>query len=71
MKKIVVISEGFPNPSCPYRYTFLEQVVTGLADLGMEVYVICPVYNNQKQYHFQDSWEKNGKSEKHSYRKQE
>ena len=57
INSMLVISEGFPNKNCPYRYTFLEQVVTGFADQGIAVSVVCPVYNSEKKYFFKNYWE--------------
>lgn len=60
--RMLVISEGFPNENCRYRYTFLEQIVTGFADQGITVTVICPVYNTEKKYYFKNYWEYKSKT---------
>lgn len=63
IQSILVICDGFPNKNCPYRYTFLEQIVTGFANQGIQVSVICPILNTQKKLYETAEWEypvKNG-----------
>ncbi len=57
INNLLVITEGFPNINCPYRYTFLEQAVTGFAKKSINVVVICPVYHTEKKYYYKEYWE--------------
>ncbi len=43
MKKICVITGGYPTPMAPEKYTFVDQLVCAWADTGVEIFVICPI----------------------------
>ena len=42
IKKICVVTPGFPSNEKPYAYTFVDQLVCALGDKGVEIVVITP-----------------------------
>lgn len=59
IKELVVVSAGFPNKKCIYKYKFLEQLVNEFVRLGIKVAVISPVYNNHYQDYYKEVWSYN------------
>lgn len=55
LKELLVITEGFPNPTNPHRYTFVEQLINEFAK-KTNVTVINPVYHNYRQYQYKEKW---------------
>ncbi len=55
LEKLLVITEGFPNPTNPHRYTFVEQLINEFAR-EMDVTVVNPVYHNYKGYQYREQW---------------
>ena len=53
---LIVITEGYPNPENPYRYTFVEQLVQQFSKKGVRVTVINPVFHNYRQYQHRGHW---------------
>lgn len=62
MKSIGIVTGGYPTPNEPGRYTFVDQLACAWADLGLEVYVICPipafVELRDKKRFYRSYWEK-------------
>ena len=56
IKDLLVITEGFPNPKNPYRYTFVEQLVQQFSQMDIRVTVINPVFHNHKEYQYLEHW---------------
>ena len=56
IKEIAVITEGFPNPDNPFRYTFVEQLVQEFSRKNVHVTIINPVFHNYMQYQYREEW---------------
>lgn len=56
IKDIIVITEGYPNPENPYRYTFVEQLVRQFSQKEIKVTVINPVFHNYRHYQYRKQW---------------
>lgn len=57
MKRICIITTGFPTPIEPAKYPFVDQLVCAWCDLGYEVSVICPVpHFVGKERFYQSEW---------------
>lgn len=56
IKDIIVITEGYPNPENPYRYTFVEQLVRQFSRKGIRMTVINPVFHNYRHYQYREQW---------------
>lgn len=55
-KHICVITSGYPTPQTPTTYTFLEQLVCSMADMGLEISVVYPnSFLRKKRTSVQDS----------------
>ena len=56
IKELFVITEGFPNPDNPYRYTFVEQLMQEFSKKNVKVTVVNPVYHNYPEYQYREKW---------------
>lgn len=59
MKNICIITDGFPTPYEPAKYTFVDQLVCAWCDMGYAVSVICPVpyFVGGKRF-YKDEWKR-------------
>jgi len=56
IKKIAIITEGFPTKNNTVIYKFLEQIVSEFAKEGIQITVINPIYHNYIKNFYKYKW---------------